>query len=346
MNEHGYRWPAEWEEHQCTIISWPLRPELWSGRYAEVRTLCSRLAADILASEALWILCPNSEQQRISHELRQAAQTDQFQERLQFLNHPTNDVWARDYAPLRLIAESRLPLSLDFRFNAWGTKFEPYDDDDRAGLAIASALGDQCRSLPQIVEGGAIETDGAGLLLSTESVLLNENRHPAARRSDFEALFDLEFGLNVIWLPCGLPGDDTDGHIDMFARFTAPRRVLLAQAPQDHPAAAALELARKILESHRFTDGGALELDFLPMPAPAFENGRLLPLTHANFYICNESVLAPVFGGKSDEVALQILERHFPGRRITPIACRDLFLEGGGIHCLTMQAAAATSSRC
>ncbi len=197
-----------------------------------------------------------------------------------------------------------------------------------------------------IIEGGAIETNGAGLLMTTESVLLNANRHPGKTRADLETILRENLHVNdFLWLQDGLPGDDTDGHIDMIARFTGPRRVLAA-LPDDrrHPAWPQLRENLDRLESFRDASGAGLETAVLPTPPQITHGDRLLPRSYANFLIINEAVIVPVYHEAEDDRALAVIAREFPGRTIVPVFAGVMLLEGGGVHCMSMQTPESTGA--
>jgi agmatine deiminase len=233
----------------------------------------------------------------------------------------------------------------DWRFNSWGGKYPPWDLDDAVPARIAEALGLPLRRLDLVLEGGSIDVNGLGTLLTTESCLLNPNRNPALSRREIERALAKHLGAeNVLWLREGIAGDDTDGHVDDLARFVAPSTVVAAiehdrADPNYEPLRANLEA----LERMRDQDGRPLEIVPLPMPRPLYFGGHRLPASYANFYIGNAAVLVPVFGDPMDDVACATLARLFPDRRIVPIPCADLVWGLGAVHCVTQQQPARAS---
>ncbi len=267
-----------------------------------------------------------------------------------------DDAWVRDYAPLFVVDDAGRVACHDFRFNAWGGKFEPYEHDDAAARAISAHLGLPCWSHDMVLEGGSIEVNGAGTALTTEQCLLNPNRNPRMTQQQIEGAVLAALGVRqLIWLPGGLTGDDTDGHIDDIARFVAEDVIVAARAPAGHVDHAMLERNWQVLTQARDARGRRFELVPLPMPRPlthvypseagmetqAGPHGRggtmVLPASYANFLICNGHVFVPVFDQPTDDQALGVLEKAMPGHTLVPIPARWLLVEGGAMHCLTMQ---------
>lgn len=338
------RWPAEWEPQEAVWLSWPLSPESWPGRLAELQERFGELAAVISRYVRLRINAA-----RESH----AAVYKTIQRRggemagVELFDHPTNDVWCRDHGGIFVTHRDGGLAITDWKYNAWGGKFPPWDLDDAVPSAMARSLGLPSRSSPLVLEGGAIEGNGQGLLLTTEAVLLNPNRNPGWSRESVEAeLYRLLGAERVFWLAQGIEGDDTDGHVDDFCRFFAPNRLLLAVEPRrEDPNQAILAENRERLQDLRTVDGACCEIVELPMPERlTASDWRLerLPASYANFLITNGAVIVPVFGqAANDDRALGILRDCFPGREIVGVNACDFVYEGGAIHCLTQQQPAA-----
>jgi agmatine deiminase len=263
--------------------------------------------------------------------VRQLLQAVVAPERLRFYRFPTNDAWARDHGAIFVTrATAREPrLAVDFDYNAWGGKYPPFDLDRQIGRQMAEALGVPRYAKPDIVlEGGSIEVNGEGALLTTEQCLLNPNRNPSLTRAAIELLLRESFGVaEVLWLGDGIEGDDTDGHIDDLTVLEANR------ADPNH---APLAANRRLLDTLRVA-GRALDVRELPMPKPQYLDAQRLPASYANFYIANGAVLVPVFACPADDVACAVLRDCFPGRRVVPIDCRVLIAGLGALHCLTQQ---------
>jgi len=266
-------------------------------------------------------------------------------DRLRFYRFPTNDAWARDHGAIFVTRASvhEPRLAVDFDYNAWGGKYPPFDLDRRIGRQMAEALGVPRYAKPGVVlEGGSIEVNGEGALLTTEQCLLNPNRNPTLERADIERLLRDSFGVaEILWLGDGIEGDDTDGHIDDLTRFVAPGVVVTAvESNRADPNHVPLAANRALLDSLRVA-GRPLEVHELPMPAPQYLQEQRLPASYANFYVANGAVLVPVFGCPADQVACAVLGDCFPRRRVVPIDCRVLIAGLGALHCLTQQVPAA-----
>jgi agmatine deiminase len=262
-------------------------------------------------------------------------------ERVQIERIATDDAWIRDYGAI-VVADPGTATgfaAIDFDYNAWGGKYPPYDRDRAVAAQMAERLGLPRHEVPIVLEGGSVDVNGAGLGLVTEQCLLNPNRNPGLGRDEIAAHLTRCLGLKeLIWLGDGVVGDDTDGHIDNLARFVdAGLVVAIAERDRADPNHAPLadNLAR--LRAFRDAAGRALEVVELPMPAPIVHAGQRLPASYANFYIANEIVLVPAYGGRADDAARGILADCFPGRRVQGIDCRPLIVGLGSLHCLTQQ---------
>jgi agmatine deiminase len=259
-----------------------------------------------------------------------------------FHHFPTNDAWCRDHGAIFVRDQAGRLAAVDCGFNAWGGKYPPWDLDDAVPARMAEALG-----LPRfegglVLEGGSIDVNGAGSLLTTEQCLLNENRNPELSREDIEARLELLFGVEqVLWLGDGIVGDDTDGHVDDITRFVAEDTVSPWSSPTrgSEPRAAGREPGTAARDAA--ADGRPLEIIELPMPGPVELEGVRLPASYGNFYIGNAVVLLPVFGQPADEQAGRMLACCFPGRRVVPIRANELVVGLGAFHCLTQQVPAA-----
>jgi agmatine deiminase len=268
-------------------------------------------------------------------------------ERLRFYRFPTNDAWARDHGAIFVVRPTaEMPrLAVDFDYNAWGGKYPPFDRDQRVGRQMAEALGVPRFAQPSVVlEGGSIEVNGAGALLTTEQCLLNPNRNPTLSRADIERLLCDAFGVTeVLWLGEGIEGDDTDGHIDDLTRFVDATTVVTVLEPnRADPNHLPLAVNRRLLDTLR-VGGRPLTVRELPMPAPQYLEEQRLPASYANFYVANGAVLVPTFGCEQDDVACGVLRECFPGRQVVPVDCRVIIAGLGALHCLTQQVPAVPS---
>jgi len=347
------RLPAQWEPHAAVWIGWPHNASDWSPRFG---------AIPWVFAEMVRLLCP-SEQVRIivsdpAHEARARSVLhracpgwDAEQERghsgARLVAAPTNRGWTRDFMPFFVRAGQGL-CAVNCRFDGW-SRYPDHELDDAAGTAIMAMLArDEGLAAVQavwkgrepVLEGGAVDGNGQGLLLATEECLLHPEeqvRNPGWDAGDYEAFFTAHFGVRqTIWLGRGVQGDDTHGHVDDCCRFVAPRTVLLCEEknPSD-PNHAAMEENRERLEGVRFEDGGRLEILRLPMPPWVSFAGERLPASYANFYIGNSVVLVPTFNAPQDRQALGLLGELFPDRQVAGLHAMDLIQGLGAVHCLT-----------
>ena len=344
----GYRLPAEWEPHQATWISWPHKRSSWPGAFEHAEPVMARAVAALTRGETVRINVLDEAHARRARTFLEDAAADMTA--VVFHAFPTNDAWCRDHGAIFVVRPPRLgaPLAaVDCGFNAWGGKYPPFDLDDAIPSRMAAALGVPRFESGMILEGGSIDVNGAGTLLTTEQCLLNPNRNPGMSRAQIEARLGELFGIGeVVWLGEGIAGDDTDGHVDDLTRFVARGTVVTVVEPNPHddnfvPLRENLERLR----AHRLSDGSALDVIELPMPAPLFHHGERLPASYANFYVANGVVLAPAFADPADDRAAGILGECFPGRRILSVDCRKLVVGLGAFHCLTQQVPAAPRAR-
>lgn len=333
--------PAEWEPHEALLLAWPHNERTWPGKLAEAQAAHVEIIRAALDSEPVWLVVRSEgESIEVTRRLVLAGVSTRD---VRFFIHPNNDAWIRDYGPIYVKDASGRKVATDWTFNGWGGKYtetEDYRQDDRVPLHIAARTGVVCESIPFILEGGSIDVNGKGTLLTSRSCLLNSNRNSEYTINAIESVLARHFGANkVIWVDDGIAGDDTDGHIDDTARFVGERTVVCAyEANPEDENHVPLKAAYDSLCRARDQDGAPLRIVKLPMPEPVFDAHRdRLPASHANFLILNTRVLVPVFGGASDAKALAILKELFPTREVIGINCRDVVLGFGTIHCLSQQ---------
>jgi len=332
----GYRLPAEWEPHAATWLAWPHRRRTWLGPFEAIPPVYERLARLIAAHEPVRIIGAQSLLEEPRARLAGVANVD-------FVPIATNDSWVRDTGPVFLLkregAGDGLPprAAVAWNWNAWGGKYPPWDDDARVSRAIAARLGLEPLTPGLVLEGGAIETDGAGTILANERCVVDERRNPGLDRAGMAAALRHWLGAEqVLWVGGDLAGDDTDGHIDQLARFVAPGRVLAARQPdRSDPNHASLAANLERLAGLRDAAGRRLEVIPVDIPARFAFEGTQLPASHLNFYVADGLVAVPVFGSPTDEPALRLLEECFPGRAIEPVDCRELVRGRGALHCIT-----------
>jgi agmatine deiminase len=317
--------PAEWEPHAATWVVWPHNRETWPGCLPQAELEFLRMVEVLAASEDVHIVV-----QSAGHAAHVQSRLGSIPAELHVI--PTDDAWMRDIGPTFVEDDADGPVAIDWTFNAWGGKYPPWDRDDRVARAVAELVGVRCLRPDLVLEGGALEVDGLGTLLTTESTLLDPKRNAGIGREALEAkLADLLGVREVVWLQGKIEGDDTDGHIDDIARFVAPGRVVCArESDRRDPNHAPLEACRaRLLERFEVTD--------LPMPQPLRAAGSRLPASYANFYIANRAVLVPVFAVAADALALAVLDPLFPDRDVVGIPSRYLVRGLGAVHCLTQQ---------
>jgi len=330
----GYRWPAEWERHAATWLAWPHNPDTWPGRIDAIPRIWAELVRVLCEHETVNILAGGDAV------MRQAEQLVGSLSNVVLHNIPTNDAWTRDHGPVFLQhAGSGEPALVDWQYNAWGGKYPPFDNDNAVPERIATSIGMRRFVADIVLEPGAIDGNGSGTVLASETCLLNPNRNPGVTRSDIEQYLAAYLdATHVHWLCGEIAGDDTDGHVDQTARFVSPRTVVAAVEHGTTDAnyeSLAQNLAR--LRATADQDGHALEVIELPMPGPVFDRDERLPASYCNFYIANGVVVVPQFDDPADPQAISILAAVFPDRQIVGLPAVDLVCGLGAFHCITQQ---------
>lgn len=348
MTAPALRFPAEWEAQSAVLLTWPHADTDWAPNLAAAETTFATIARAVLAHESLIVGVHHPDLVEAVR-ARIAAPADQAA-RLQVTVTPSNDSWVRDHGPLTVLDNGR-PMLLDFTFNAWGGKYDSgLDDAIPAALHRAGVFGDTpLRRVDFVLEGGALESDGRGTLLTTTSCLLDPRRNAGITRATAETRLRAALGIErVLWLTQGhLEGDDTDGHIDTLARFAGPETIVYqgCDDPADSHFAPLRAMAEELAALRR-ADGQPYRLIALPLPRAIHDaDGRRLPATYANFLIVNGAVLLPVYGDPADRAAQSRLAEAFPDRSIVPIDCSALIRQFGSLHCVTMQLPAAVPVR-
>ncbi len=337
-----YRLPAEWEPQTAVWLSWPSgHPECWPETLAKVEAAFAEIAAAISRYEIVRINAPASRHEAIQQQILAARACA---DRLELYDHPNNDVWCRDHGPLFVKHRETGALAVtDWGFNGWGDKFGPYDLDDQIPSRIAETLGLPRIEGGMILEGGSIEQNSLGQMLTTEAVLLNPNRNPHLSRAEIEERIKRVLGMQeIFWLASGIEGDDTDGHIDDIARFVNDSTIVISRERDgDHPNHRVLAENRERLGDFRLPDGSRPEIIDIDLPEACHVPGwrlPVLPASYVNFLILNGAVLVPIFGQeKRDRQAVGLLGELFEGREIVPIPALDIVREGGAIHCISQQ---------
>src|SRR5438105_5006376 len=332
----GYRMPAEWEPHAATWLSWPRREGIsFPDSFDRILPVLRAMVEELIKSEQVCINVGDD-----AHEAEARAVLNGLSmEHLTFYRVPTNEPWCRDHGPIFLTrgADPRLAI-VDWDYNAWGGKYPPCDLDEVVPTRIAEILDLPVFYPLMILEGGSIEVNGAGALVTTESCLLNKNRNPNLVRAEIEQRLRDYFGVReILWLGEGIEGDDTDGHIDDLARFVSENTVVtVVEESREDKNFEPLQRNLARLRAMKISDD-KIDIITLPMPKKIVREGQRLPASYANFYIANSCVLLPTFADPNDEIALSILQKSFPDRRVIGIDCRELIWGLGTFHCLTQQ---------
>jgi len=360
----GYRFPAEWEPHVATWLSWPHKQASWNDK---IETIYADYALFVKAIAEGERVCINVDdvkmRQSAEHYLQKVSP---HASRIHFFMHPTNDAWCRDHGPAFLVSNCINSCSLaassptstnlcsltpvrdcgdprkaivGWDFNGWGGKYLPCDFDQQIPRLISRYYNIPYFSPGIVMEGGAVDVNGSGALLTTKSCLLDKNRNPRLSQLEIETYLIEYYGADqIIWLEQGLVGDETDGHIDNVARFINKNTLLTVIADQkSHPDYHTLKANREILERTQLLDGTSLDIIELSLPTPIYDDRRLLPCSYANFYICNAAVIVPLFEDPKDDLALEIISKAFPGKKIVGIRSVDITIGGGSFHCLCQQ---------
>jgi len=337
--ELGYYFPAEWHPHVATWLSWPHKEASWPGKIQTIYPYYAQFIKAVAVGEKVCInVLSEAMQQQASNYLKQAGVDFA---NIQFFLHPTNDAWCRDHGPAFLInpAAETKKVIVDWDYNAWGDKYPPYDLD----CAIPTLIGkhyDIPVYYPKIVmEGGSVDFNGQGTVLTTTACLLNENRNPHLNQAQIEKYLTDYYGVEqILWLGDGIVGDDTDGHIDDITRFVNTDTVLtVVEENQRDDNYAPLQENLKLLQKMRLLNGKQLNIVELPLPAPVVYEDQQLPASYANFYIANAGVMVPTFRDKNDDRALKIIQNCFPDRPVIGIDSLDIIWGLGSFHCLSQQ---------
>jgi len=358
--DHGLRMPAEWEEHDATWLAWPHYHDDWPGKFEPIPWVYAEIIRHLARHERVELIVNDAASEKGARKILDRGNA--LSDNVHFHRWPTNRVWTRDSGctfvttPSFVRPDSRGRLSrrgsrrdeiaaVKWRFNAWA-KYSNYQDDDKIGRLMAKAANArELRPLSSknhvVLEGGSIDVNGCGTLLTTEECLLSkvQQRNPKMKAKDYEKVFAEYLGIkNVIWLGSGIAGDDTHGHVDDITRFVSPDTVVTAiETNPDDPNYEPLRENIRRLRASSDQDGKPIAIIELPMPAPVIFEGRRLPASYGNFYIANGVVLVPVFNDPNDRFALDILADLFPDREVIGIYSGDLIWGFGAMHCMTQQ---------
>ncbi len=343
MIDSGFRMLAEWDRHEATWLAWPHEKTDWPGKFAPIPWLYGEIVRHLASVEKVCILVPDYDTEQKARRVLKKCHTDLSA--VQFFQVRTDRSWTRDFCPIFVKDGAGRNQMLNWRFNGWA-KYADSEQDDAVTPQLASGLRipvhtPEHSGLRVVLEGGSIDVNGAGSLLTTEECLLSDiqARNPDLSRTDMEQMFRGYLGVtNTLWLHNGIAGDDTHGHVDDLARFVDRATVVIAvEEDPSETNYAPLQENLALLREMKDQDGRALKVETLPMPQPVFFDGQRLPASYANFYIANQLVLAPTFNDPNDRIALNKLAELFPDRKVVGIAATDLVLGLGTLHCMTQQ---------
>lgn len=337
--ELGYRFPAEFEKHDATWLSWPHKEASWPGKIEAIYPAYAHFIKLLAGGEKVRINVKDEAMKQFALQYLHEAQANLKQ--VEFFFHPTNDAWCRDHGPAFLINPdaSQKKVIVDWGYNAWGDKYPPYDLDDVIPTLIAKHFKLQVYNPGIVMEGGSVEFNGKGTLLTTTSCLLNKNRNPKLNQQQIERFLVDYYGVShILWLGDGIVGDDTDGHIDDLTRFVnADTVVTVVESNKQDENYEPLQENLKQLKGMRLENGKQMNIVELPMPAPVNYEDQRLPASYANFYISNKYVVVPTFRDKNDHPALMIMQQCFPDKEVVGIDSLDIIWGLGSFHCLSQQ---------
>ncbi|WP_400259826.1 agmatine/peptidylarginine deiminase [Candidatus Methanomassiliicoccus intestinalis] len=330
----GYQMPAEWAEHEATWLSWPKNPLTFPEEIIDsVEKTYSLMVEALSRGEIVKILVDDAALEERARALLKTTQANM--DNVQFFQIRSSDVWIRDYGPTFILNAQGEKAAIKWDFNAWGAKYDDLLYDNITGENVVNTTGVRVFRPGIVLEGGSIDVNGHGVVLTTEQCLLNPNRNPHLTKADLEEYLCNYLGVEkVVWLKSGIDGDDTDGHVDDFARFVNAHTILCSYADDDSVDAQVLQTNFKILKAQEVFEVVALPM---PTPIPLEEEERNLPASYANFYIGNKAVLVPSFDDPADAQAAAIIGKYFPDREMVSIPATDLVYGYGGFHCITQQ---------
>ena len=335
----GYYFPAEFAPHEATWLSWPHKEASWPGKIDTIYAPYSQFVYYLANSEKVRINVIDESMQQFAIQHLQKANVNLAN--VEFFMHPTNDAWCRDHGPAFLINPSAATkkVVVDWGYNAWGNKYPPFDLDDVIPTSIAQHFNLPVYHPGIVMEGGSVEFNGAGTLLTSTACLLNPNRNPHLNQQEIEAFLCAYYGVQqILWVDEGIIGDDTDGHIDDTVRFVNEHTVLtVVEENTKDENYALLQHNLKQLSQMRLSNGRSLDIIELPMPDPVIYEDQRLPASYANFYIANKYVIVPTFRCSKDERALEIISKCFPERKVVGIDSTDIIWGLGSFHCLSQQ---------
>jgi agmatine deiminase len=336
--EEGYYFPAEFAKHDATWLSWPHKEASWPGKIDSIYPVYAEFIKLLAEGEQVNINVVDEAMKQKALQYLKKVSADM--NKVKFFLHPTNDAWCRDHGPAFLVNPSaQKKIIVDWGYNAWGGKYPPFDLDDNIPTLIAGHYDIPVVYPGIVMEGGSVDFNGKGTVLTTTSCLLNANRNPQLNQSQIEGYLRNYYGVdNILWLGDGIVGDDTDGHIDDLTRFVNETTVVTVVEEDKHDENySVLQEILKSLNHFRLENGRQLDVVELPMPSAVIHEGMRLPASYANFYIGNKFVVVPTFRDKNDDRALQILQSCFADRKVVGLDSLDIIWGLGSFHCLSQQ---------
>ncbi|SMO65499.1 agmatine deiminase family protein [Solitalea koreensis] len=334
----GYSFPAEWAKHTATWLSWPHKEASWPGKIDLIYPIYSQFIKAVTEGEQVCINVNDEQMKAVATAHLQKEGVDLS--KVSFFIHPTNDAWCRDHGPAFLInPEEKKKIIVDWGYNAWGDKYPPYDLDDVIPTRIAKHYDIPVYYPGIVMEGGSVDFNGKGTILTTTACLLNQNRNPHLNQQQIEEYLCTYYGAEqILWLGDGIVGDDTDGHIDDITRFVNEDTVVtVVEHDKNDENYHLLKENLDALHKMRLLNGKQLNVVELPMPSAVIYDDMRLPASYANFYISNAAVVVPTYRCKNDEAALDILTRCFPDRKVIGLDSTDIIWGLGSFHCLSQQ---------
>jgi len=335
--EQGFRFPAEWYPHRATWLSWPHNENSWPGKIKTIYQPYCEFIKAVATGEQVCINVVNDKMEKQARTYLTEVGADLSN--IAFYHHPTNDAWCRDHGPAFVIKEGEKAV-INWGYNAWGEKYPPYDLDNQIPELVAGKLGLETFNPGIVMEGGSVDFNNQGIILTTTACLLNKNRNPHLNQSQIETYLKDYYGAREIWwIGDGIVGDDTDGHVDDITRFVNDNTVVTVVEPntadENHTP---LQENLELLKTFKMPDGSPLKVVELPMPKPVVYEDQRLPASYANFYIANSCVVVPTYRDqKNDPLALEILKNVFTDREVIGIDSTDIVWGLGSFHCLSQQ---------
>jgi agmatine deiminase len=336
--QNGFFFPAEWHPHTATWLSWPHKEESWPGKIGLIYPRYCEFIKVLTEGELVRINVCDEQMQAFATQQLIAAGVDL--KRIEFFEFPTDDAWCRDHGPAFLInPRTKKKAIVDWGYNAWGNKYPPFDLDDVIPAKIGERLGLPVYHPGIVMEGGSVDFNGKGTLLTSTACLLNSNRNPHLNQGQIESYLQNYYGVEqILWIDEGIIGDDTDGHIDDTARFVNEDTVVaVVEENKNDENYRLLQDNLRAVKAMRLPNGKQLNIIELPMPDEVIYRGQRLPASYANFYIANSAVVVPTYRSEKDEKVIDILQQCFAGRKVIGIDSTDIIWGLGSFHCLSQQ---------